>query len=141
MDAIVIYQSKYGATRQYAMWLSEALKCPMVEAKDKPNLEDYDTIIIGSGVYMGKMQILGWINKNKKVLDKKNTFTFSASRFKNDKGAGYTHFHLPGRLKLSELKGMDRLITKMVGKKAGIEDFDSVDKKEIDSIVARIKNG
>jgi len=135
MNAVIIFSSKYGATRQYAMWLSEKLKCPMVDHKDKPKLDDYDTILIGSGVYMGKMQLTGYINKNKKTLCAKNTITFSSSVFQKDTGAGFKHFALPGRLKLDQLKGMDKVIAKMVGKKTGIVDFDRVNEKEIKPIV------
>ena len=31
--AIVLYQSKYGATRKYAEWIAEALGCSAVETK------------------------------------------------------------------------------------------------------------
>ena len=53
MNGIILYQSKYGATKKYADWLSEATQFPCVETK-KANIAQvkaYDVIILGGGIY------------------------------------------------------------------------------------------
>lgn len=55
---IVIYTSKYGSTEKYAKWLAEALKCPAKKQKDAgaPDLEAYDTVLYGGGIYAGRIE-------------------------------------------------------------------------------------
>lgn len=36
---VVVYQSKYGATKRYAHWLSEELSCDFIETK-KAQIEE-----------------------------------------------------------------------------------------------------
>ena len=53
MNTIVIYKTKYGATKKYAQWISEELGCEAVDAK-KITVDDilkYDTIVYGGGLY------------------------------------------------------------------------------------------
>lgn len=74
MNTIVIYKSKYGSTKQYARWISEALGCDAVEAKSiKPDdLLKYDTIIYGGGLYAEIINGVSLITKNiEKLSDKK----------------------------------------------------------------------
>lgn len=74
MKKIVIYKSKYGATKKYAEWISEELNCEMKEAKTV-NLEElmqYDTIIYGGGLYAEVINGVILITKNiDKLKDKK----------------------------------------------------------------------
>ena len=53
MKTIVVYRSKYGSTKAYAEWISEALGCEMIEFKEAKieQLMKYDTIIYGGGLY------------------------------------------------------------------------------------------
>lgn len=62
----VIYKSKYGATKQYAQWLVQALDAPLFEASAiKPkNLMDYDLIIYGGGLYAGSINGISLVTKN-----------------------------------------------------------------------------
>lgn len=74
MNAIVIYKSKYGSTRDYANWIAEALCCKAVDAKSvkASELEDYDTIIYGGGLYAEVIAGVTLITKNfDKLKDKK----------------------------------------------------------------------
>ena len=34
MNAIVIYKTKYGSTKQYAEWIAEELGCDFIDAKN-----------------------------------------------------------------------------------------------------------
>ncbi len=78
MKGIIIYKSKYGATKQYADWLSELLHLPMVASDNinKDNLRQYDFIIAGSPVYIGKLLIRQWLRENVHVLQNKKVFLF-----------------------------------------------------------------
>jgi len=53
MSKIVIYKSRYGSTKAYAKWIAEELGCEAVEAKTvkAEDLERYDTIVYGGGLY------------------------------------------------------------------------------------------
>ena len=56
MDKIlVVYHSKYGYTKKYAQWLAEELKADICESKNLQSnlLNDYATILFGSGLYAG----------------------------------------------------------------------------------------
>jgi menaquinone-dependent protoporphyrinogen IX oxidase len=59
MKALIIYKGKYGATQQYAHWLSEELYVPVATTENYD--EDYfsacDTVILGSSVYIGQLQL------------------------------------------------------------------------------------
>ena len=50
---IILYQSKYGATKKYAQWLQEETGFDWLETKSAnwQQLCEYDTIILGGGVY------------------------------------------------------------------------------------------
>ena len=50
---IILYQSKYGATKKYVDWLVEELGYDYAETKNSKvaNLLNYDVIILGGGVY------------------------------------------------------------------------------------------
>ena len=50
---IILYQSKYGATKKYADWLVEETGYDCIETKDAKvaNLQNYDVVILGGGVY------------------------------------------------------------------------------------------
>ncbi len=63
--AIVIYKSKYGTARDYAKWIAEALGCECKSVKDvKPGeLERYDVVIYGGGLYAGGINGIKQIKK------------------------------------------------------------------------------
>ena len=70
MKGIIIYKSKYGATSQYAHWLSEELKLPAREPEEitSNELADCDFIIVGSAVYVGNLLIRKWLKKHLDIL-------------------------------------------------------------------------
>ena len=74
MSTIVIYKSKYGSTKQYADWIAEELGTNAVDAKNVKisELEKYDTIIYGGGLYAEVIAGISLITKNlDKLTDKK----------------------------------------------------------------------
>ena len=74
MNAIVIYKSKYGSTKDYACWIADELGCEAVDAKKVKidDLEKYDTIVYGGGLYAEMIAGVTLISKNlDKLIDKK----------------------------------------------------------------------
>ncbi len=70
---IIIYQSKYGATKKYVDWLTEEIKFDCIEttnAKIK-DIEKYNTIILCGGIYASGIAGLSFFRKNYDVLKNK----------------------------------------------------------------------
>ena len=78
MNSLVIYKSKYGATSQYAEWIAADLNLRALESEEVSNveLEDHDTLIIGSSVYIGKLLISKWLKNNLSILMEKKDIPF-----------------------------------------------------------------
>lgn len=127
----IVYCSRYGATRQYAEWLAEELKWPLLRA-EKTTYEDlllYDTLIIGSSVYIGKLLIKGWLKANNPALGDKNVLFFivcgtPASEREQQQTIARTNiphdligpdnvFFLPGRVVISKLSWRNKFMLKM----------------------------
>ncbi len=79
MNPIVIYKSKYGSTKQYAEWIGEDLSCPVREAKtvSAKELEAYDTLIYGGGLYGEVINGVHLITKNMHLLRGKKIAIFT----------------------------------------------------------------
>jgi menaquinone-dependent protoporphyrinogen IX oxidase len=56
--ALVLYFSKYGSTKKYAEWIASELNGDIYNIKkfNQNSLKEYDTIILGSGLYAGKIE-------------------------------------------------------------------------------------
>ena len=79
MKAIVIYKSKYGATRTYAKWIADSLGCEAAEAKtvSAASLAEYDTIVYGGGLYAEVINGVSLITKNLDKLKDKKLIVFT----------------------------------------------------------------
>lgn len=78
MNGIILYQSKYGATKKYAAWLSEAMGFPCLETR-KATLSDvreYDVIIPGGGIYASGIAGLSFLKKHIDELRDKRILVF-----------------------------------------------------------------
>ncbi|MEA5017197.1 MAG: flavodoxin domain-containing protein [Erysipelotrichaceae bacterium] len=170
MKNIVLYQSKYGNTYQYAKWIAEDLGWEIIEFSkfSKSDIKNYQNIIFGSGVYMGKMnkitKVLKWFkdkpiiifacagnnNVEKDINDIKNR-NFTAEQLK------FHHFfYLPGGVDFTKVKGVFRTMLNIFrsvmlkrknltkDEEAILAGFDNptnyVDKKHIDKIVMFAKS-
>ncbi|HTQ28315.1 MAG TPA: flavodoxin domain-containing protein [Puia sp.] len=78
MKGVVVYRGKYGATRDYAVWMGDLLGMPVVDAADTDGsiLMGCDPIVIGSSVYIGKLLAGDWMKKNLSMLKNKKLFLF-----------------------------------------------------------------
>lgn len=76
---IVIYESKYGWTKQYAEWIAEELSCPAYERKKfrGKDLAQYETIIYGGGIYAGGISGMNLIIKNWSLISDKKIILFT----------------------------------------------------------------
>lgn len=76
----ILYQGKYGSTRQYAEWIGEATGLPVFNlAKETPDLDRYDFLILGSAVYVGRMKISQWLAAHWEAIKDKPVLLFSVS--------------------------------------------------------------
>ena len=165
MKGLVIYKGRYGATKQYAMWIGQELQLPVASADRFPvdELPKYDYFILGSSVYIGQLEIKNWIKKNFNVLMNKKIFFFQVAASPVDqiekresynkaslppailKKAGF--YYLPGRMLMRNLSRWDRFMLKMgarlarnpVEKKTMLTDFDHVKKEKVISIIEAVR--
>src|SRR5262245_49531970 len=81
MKGIIIYKGRYGATQQYAEWLASAFNLPVVPASNTmaEQLEGYDFFVLGSSVYIGKLQLASWLKENLNILTGKKIFFFQVA--------------------------------------------------------------
>ena len=65
-NGIILYQSKYGATKKYAEWLKEETGFECIETKKVKidALLKYDVIVLGGGVYASGIAGLNFLKKN-----------------------------------------------------------------------------
>jgi len=131
MKGIVIYKGKYGATRQYAEWLGLALGFPVLQAgqEAKEQIVNASHILIGSSIYIGKLQMREWLKENQLLLADKKVFLFMVAGTppgEKEKLEGYFKanvpldmhdkircYFLPGKLAFKKLSLIDKLLLKM----------------------------
>jgi len=166
MKGLVIYKGKYGATKQYAMWIGQELQLPVASADRFPvdELPKYDYFILGSSVYVGQLEIKKWVKKNFTVLRNKTIFFFQVAgspvaqiekRESYNKGSLLPAivkknfiFYLPGRMIVRNLSGWDRFMLKMgarltkdpVEKKKMLTDFNDVRKEHINPLIKSVRS-
>lgn len=165
MKGLVIYKGKYGATKQYAMWIGQGLELPVASADRFPvdELPNYDYFILGSSVYIGQLEIKNWLKKHFDILQNKKLFFFqvAASPVEQiEKRKSYnkaslpeqilkkiSFYYLPGRMIKRNLSAWDRLILKMgarltkdpVEKKNMLTDFDHVKKENTLPLIESVR--
>lgn len=133
----ILYKSKYGTTRQYAEWIAEEtggdlFVLPKVTLSQ---LEPYETIIVGGGLYAGGMLGFSFFKKNFKALSAKklvvfsvgasfdtpkNTDTIKKTNLTGEMLEKVSYFHLRGGLDYPAMKLADRfamwLLIKMISR-------------------------
>lgn len=156
MKGIIVYKGKYGATRQYAEWLSRELNIKAVSPQDcKAELAVCDLVILGSSVYIGKLQLRRWLNDNVAILNNKKLFLFivcGTPPEEKEKLEAYVQssvppdirmqcriYFLPGRLVYKKLSLTDKFMLRMGAlisgdpktKEAMLTDYDGVKKENL----------
>lgn len=135
MNTIVIYKSKYGATKTYAERIAQELGCEIAEAKKvkAEDLEKYDTIIYGGGLYAEMIAGISLITKNFDKLSDKKIIVFSVGitpidcreyyddlvperNFKPHMLDKINMYNFPGKMIMSELTPVHRTAIKTLKK-------------------------
>lgn len=77
-DILIIYKSKYGATKEYANMLSQKLNCQIIDFKKtkKIDFSPFKQIIYCCGIYLFKIKIVNYIKKIYKQVRNKKIFIF-----------------------------------------------------------------
>jgi menaquinone-dependent protoporphyrinogen IX oxidase len=133
MKTAVVYNSKYGAARQYGEWIAEALNADLIDGKGLKvaQLMPYDLIVYGGGIYSGGIYRLDFMKKHaRKELRQKVIVCYgvgiSVGHDENqiqadeinfsDELKGMPCFYLTGRFQPSEIRGFDRAVIKLTKK-------------------------
>jgi menaquinone-dependent protoporphyrinogen IX oxidase len=134
MNGLIIYKSKYGSTREYAKWISEATGYVMKSTAEvtKSDILLAEKIVIGSPVMAGKYTISGWLKKHWEILkDKVSAFysvcatnlteeaqiqSFWESSFPEDIRNNMKFFMFGGRKELNRLGSTMKFMLKTASK-------------------------
>ncbi len=165
MKGVIIFKGKYGATEQYAEWLGQELGLP-VFTPDNYKTEDIfncDFVVIGSSVYIGKLQIKEWIKANIPGLLTKKIFLFVVSGTPAGEIAKLESYmqesvpsqvrkksqvyFLPGKLIYRGLSWRDKFMLRMGAmltkekdtKKRMLTDYNKVRKENLDAMLKDIR--
>lgn len=99
---IILYQSKYGATKKYAQWLQEetGFDCMETKAANLRRVCDCDIIILGGGVYASGIAGFSFLKKNIEHLAGKRILVFGvgASPYDEAAVAGIKKLHFKDEL-------------------------------------------
>ena len=117
---IIIYQSKYGATRKYAEWLKEATGFDLAETKkaDADMLSGCDTVILCGGIYASGIAGISFLRKNKNALAGKKTAVFCVGASPYD----IPLFYGRGAWDEEGMKFVDRTMCRMLQKSVAKKD-------------------
>ena len=79
VKTLIVYFSKYGTTKEYAEWIAKELNGDIysINKFNENILNNYDTIIIGSGLYAGKVKGVDLLVKNYETLKNKKLVIFT----------------------------------------------------------------
>ncbi|MBA4423500.1 MAG: hypothetical protein C0390_10470 [Syntrophus sp. (in: bacteria)] len=127
IKVLIVYQSKYGSTKQYAQWIHQEIKADLVniENGDKPDPAGYDIIVIGGSVRIGNIVVAPFIKEHWSVMKGKKVvlFTTSATPPQHPKIQSIyekslpeeirkeiKYFPLPGRISTENLTLFDQLL-------------------------------
>ena len=130
MSGIILYKSKYGATKKYAEWISErtGFSCIKTDDADVKNILGYDVIILGGGIYASGIAGIAFLRKNIAKLKDKKILVFCCGASPYEQNAyeavvkhnftgeleGIPCFYCRGTFDLSEMTFKDRTLCKML---------------------------
>ncbi|MBQ0984773.1 flavodoxin domain-containing protein [Streptomyces sp. F63] len=82
---LVTYGSKHGSTADIAQWIGDALRAREIDVVVLPasgvrDLEPYDAVVIGGGLYSGRWQkdAVRFARRNREELDRRPVWLFSS---------------------------------------------------------------
>jgi len=76
---LIMYSSNYGTTKKYAEWIASELNGDIFDIKAviQSSLKNYNTIIVGGGLYAGNIKGINIIVKNYETLKNKKLVLFT----------------------------------------------------------------
>lgn len=123
MKTIVVYKSKYGSSKQYALWIAEDLKCK-AEKAENINIQEilsYDVIIYVAGLYASGINGFKKIRKHLSSMQDKKLLLCMVGATNPSEAEKYHQVYLSNVpqqyqdfVKPFSLRG-DQLMTKMSG--------------------------
>lgn len=138
MNGIILYQSKYGATKRYADWLSEATGFTRIETRkaDIQEILAYDVIILGGAIYASGIAGLSFLKKNihkltgKKIIVfccgaspyEENAFQQVRARNMKDGLSEIPLFYCRGAFNMDAMSAKDRVLCNMLRKAVAKKD-------------------
>jgi menaquinone-dependent protoporphyrinogen IX oxidase len=146
----ILFGSRYGSTRDASLWISEGMGwvADVFDARENPDLSSFDGVIIGSGIYNGKIdQPLGtYLAKHAALISKKTQALFVlCGGGESPRAQGYIDElakacqtkppltkAFAGRLTLKLLNAEDYKVQEDVAKRrnAAPEDYDRLQRKD-----------
>jgi menaquinone-dependent protoporphyrinogen IX oxidase len=129
---VILYQSKYGATKKYVDWLVKETNFHFLETKKATlsQLDQYEMIILGGGIYASGILGLSFLRKNMEQLKHKKIAVFCVGASPYDDTAFkqvYTHnfnknltgiqcFYCRGALDEQQMTFQDKMLCKILQK-------------------------
>jgi menaquinone-dependent protoporphyrinogen IX oxidase len=146
----ILFGSRYGSTRDASLWISEGLGgiADAFDARENPDLSTFDAIIVGSGIYSGKIDqpLAAYLGKNGSALSNRIKALFIVcGQGDTPMGQGFVEGLakacgakpvitkvFPGRLTKRLLNAEDDKIEEAVAKKfkQPYEDYDRLQRKD-----------
>lgn len=150
---LLLYKSKWGATKTYAEWIKEeepSLELVDLESFDCSLLDNFYKVVIGSRTYMGKIEAIDFLSENWSHLKQNPVYLYSVGMISPESQesvvsyemipedirenlAGYTK--LMGKIDYQKLNSVQKLIVKA----RKMEELDELDRTTIEPIVSFLK--
>lgn len=132
MKTAIIYASTYGSTQKVAEVLHSSIKDSDIfnVKKENPNISSYDSVILGSSIYIGQIdkQLKNFVQKNMETLKLKklgiffccgfeeNLQTYLEANFEKDLVKDAIVMTMGGEMDVSKMSFAHKMITRMVQK-------------------------
>jgi menaquinone-dependent protoporphyrinogen IX oxidase len=146
----ILFGSRYGSTRDASLWIAEGMGsiADIYDARENPNLASYDGLIVGSGIYLSKIDrpLEDYLAKNAVSISKKIKALFAVcGGGDSPRAQGYIDVLakacqakpsitkiFPGRLTLKLLNAEDYKVQEDLAKRrnAAPEDYDRLQRKD-----------
>lgn len=132
MKGIILYTSRYGATKRYADWIAEETGFECIETKkaDIARVKQYDVLVFGGGIYASGIAGLSFLKRNIAQLRGKKIVLFcdGASPYEEaafqqivshnlkDELAGLPCFYCRGGWDMDRMSIADRMLCRLLQK-------------------------
>jgi len=162
---LILYQSTYGSTKQYADWIHREIPSVMVDLEACPTTDfgPYDVIVFGSPVRTGRIVVAPFIASSWSAIGGKSVVLFTVSGTPPDHPVlralykvslpadirkDIRHFPLHGRMVHRTLSARDRALVSVgraiqkdeVLRKFMQEDFDGVKRENLAPLLKHLRD-